>query len=393
MTVNSSLILQERLNRADRHQQLRHLTPRQGIDFSSNDYLGFSEDPYLRNQVTKQLHRVAIGASGSRLLRGTLPIHEKVEQNLAKFCGTEEALLFPSGYQANLGIFSALLTENDYVFSDQANHASIVDGIRLSRATKFIFPHNDLSTLSEQLRNVPGNNGLKIIATESLFSMDGDFAPLEELADLANKYQALLIVDESHATGIYGDFSNKRGGGLVQKLNLRASVFATIHTGGKALGVGGAWIAGTAPLRDYLINFCRPFIFSTAVTPHFATTLGRAAHYWSEVGVGRATSLLNSARKLFDLLKSQECDLNQFGIVLPKGISPIMPIIVGSNQRAIEISQYLHEIGFDVRAIRPPSVLDGMARLRITVKWNTSESDLNWLCENLTRTLIRGKKE
>ena len=200
---------------------------------------------------------VPLGASGSRLLRGDLDLFEVIEQRLANFCGNESALLFPSGYQANVGLLSALLSEKDIVFSDRLNHASIIDGIRLSRARKIVFPHNDLNALERGLEAAENQGGLRVIVTESLFSMEGDFSPLRALALLARKQGACLVVDESHATGLYGDFEKNRGGGRVQMLGLGAEVLATVHTGGKALGVGGAWVCGSRLLRDYLINFSR----------------------------------------------------------------------------------------------------------------------------------------
>ena len=232
--------LEDRLARIESLEQCRSLKRREGIDFSSNDYLGFSEDLGLRKGIHESIRDLPTGATGSRLLRGNLKLHEEVERKLARFCGSESALLFPSGYQANIGLLSALLCEGDNVFSDESNHASIIDGIRLGRAQKHVFKHNDLISLKKMLESTKGG-GTKFIVTESLFSMDGDFAPLKDMAALAHEYGAGLIVDESHATGVYGDFSRNFGGGLVQEQGLRHRVLATIHTGGKrwALGVRG----------------------------------------------------------------------------------------------------------------------------------------------------------
>jgi 8-amino-7-oxononanoate synthase len=364
MTGKQPLFLDHRLTEAQGLHQLRSLKLRQGSDFSSNDYLGFSEDEELCKRISESFKTIPLGATGSRLLRGNLALHESVERDLAEFCGADATLLFPSGYQANIGLLSAILTESDHVFSDESNHASIIDGIRLGRARKHVFRHNDTNALQQQLKAVK-DNGSKFIVTESLFSMSGDQAPLEQLAMIAHEYGAFLIVDESHATGVYGDFSSNRGGGLVQQLKLRECVFATIHTGGKALGVGGAWIAGSSLLRDYLINFSRPFIFSTAITPRTTAALGAAVQYWLELGRQRALEIRELSRH------DSRGDLPE--TTFPEG--PILSLIIGSNEKAIKLSRRLQNDGFDVRAIRPPTVAEGSARLRITLNWSIPRSE------------------
>jgi 8-amino-7-oxononanoate synthase len=204
-------LLAQRLSRLDVSFQRRVLAPRRGIDFASNDYLGFSQDPVFRGRVLDRLRDADVGSSGSRLLRGQSLLFEKVEQNLAEMSGTEAALIFPSGYQANLALLSGLLSSEDYVFSDQLNHASLIDGMRLSRAHRVVYPHRDWVALRRALTEVASQPGLKVIVTESLFGMDGDQAPLASLVDLADEFEALLVVDEAHATGIWG--SEGRGGG------------------------------------------------------------------------------------------------------------------------------------------------------------------------------------
>jgi 8-amino-7-oxononanoate synthase len=362
MDENSLSFLESRIAQAEMNGQERGLKQREGVDFSSNDYLGFSEDIEFREQTLRFLAGYPMGATGSRLLRGNLELHEDVEAKLANFCGAESALLFPSGYQANIALLSALLGEDDHVFSDEFNHASIIDGVRLGRARKHVFKHNDLSSLQVALNQAKGK-GSKFIVTESLFSMEGDFAPLKALADLAHEYDGHLIVDESHSTGVYGDFARNLGGGRVQECGLRQSVLATIHTGGKALGSGGAWIAGPSRLRDYLINFSRPFIFSTAPAPSVAASLSFAVDHWKSVGAHRAREIRTIAK---DFAEKLNC-------YAPKSASLILPIIVGSNQGTIRIARRLQDAGFDVRAIRPPTVPEGTARIRLTLKWGISQ--------------------
>lgn len=377
MSGDFASILSGRLEEARAQQRGRRLAIRCGADFSSNDYLGFSEDECLRDRAIDRLRDLPLGATGSRLLRGNLELHEEVEESLAGFCGTEAALVFPSGYQANLGLLSALLREGDQVFSDEANHASLIDGLRLSRARKVIFPHNDTRALRQLISTGATGRGNIFIVTESLFSMEGDFAPLDELAEIARETGAFLIVDESHATGVYG-------GGCVQVRGLRSPGLASVHTGGKALGVGGAWVAGSSLLREYLIQFCRPWIYSTAISPGLASTLAVAVDYWSEVGAARAIRIRERASRMFQRLQDEAEVLSAFGVSIPQTASPILPLIVGSNSRALELSQELRDKGFDVRAIRPPAVPEGAARIRITVNWNSSEEDQ----ENLFGALL-----
>ncbi len=341
----------------------RNLSYRKGIDFSSNDYLGFSKDPMLIQQVREAIQDFPLGSSGSRLLRGNLDIHEKAEGQLANFVGREAALLFSTGFQANIGFLSAILMPGDFVFSDELNHASLIDGIRLSKATKVVYPHKNMGKLSQFLEETPNREGLKVIVTESLFSMDGDIAPLVELQEIAQHFSAFVVVDEAHATGLYGSFDERLGGGIVQALGLSDSILATIHTGGKALGAQGAWIACDQKMKDYLVNFSRAFIYSTAPMPVVPLSLILAIEYWKEVGKSRAKEVLKQAlwlKKQFPELTIGYAD---------EACGPIVPIILGENERALKIGQRIQNEGFDVRTIRPPTVPKGTARLRLTVTW------------------------
>ena len=375
--------LKLRLEKATSLNQYRSLKKRHGIDFVSNDYLGFAQDQLVMKAFLKDISRLQMGSTGSRLLRGNLDIFEKVERDLADFCDREEALLFGSGFQANLALYSSLLTPEDIVFSDEYNHASIIDGIRLSKAQCKIFPHNDLKALGRLLESSKKHDGLKLICTESLFSMEGDLAPLREMAQLAEKNNAYLVVDEAHATGLYGS-------GLVQHYKIQDRVLASVHTGGKALGVSGAWIAMSRSLKDFLINFSRPFIYSTAPQPLLAKSLSASLTQWKKDGERRASYLKESCAFFISKLREREESLS---FSMPEGVSgPIIPVILGSNERALGVAQSLEKKGYDVRAIRPPTVPQGQARLRLTINFNHSEKILNKFLEDLFKVLGKFQK-
>ena len=358
-------VLEERLKQWDRQGRLRTLSLGAGIDFSSNDYLGFARDPVLRERLVGTIlsSGVPFGSTGSRLLRGHSALFDEAESVLAQFCSQEAALIYPSGFQANLGLLSALLAEGDLVFSDARNHASLIDGIRLSRARKCIY--STLDQLEEQLQEFASDPSFKLIVTESLFGMDGVKASLLELSKLAERYGAYLVVDEAHATGIWGQFERLRGGGWAQSLGISSRLLATLHTGGKALGLGGAWVACSHALKHYLVNASRPMIFSTAPMPLLPLSLLVTLQYWqSGVGPQRADLLLKKAQSLGQRLRVNVQD------------SPILPLHIGENQRSLEVAQKMQHRGFDVRAIRPPTVPQGTARLRVCVHAHHTEQDL-----------------
>jgi 8-amino-7-oxononanoate synthase len=341
-----------------------------GVDFCSNDYLGFATDAELHRRIHAATRDLPIGSAGSRLLRGHLEIHESAERTLAEFCGEEAALLYPSGYQANVGLLSALLTSADRVYSDESNHASIIDGIRLSGSTKRIYRHADMSHLEVLLREDAGCTGLKLIVTESLFSMEGDFAPLREISALARRYGAELVVDEAHATGIFGS-------GLVSTLAMREHVLATVHTGGKALGISGAWIAGSKQLKDYLFNFSRSQIFSTSVSPWLAAGLATSVDYYHELGLSRALNVQEKIRRLRTRSLGETASGDR--------LSPVFYWTTGTPQSALEAAASLQSQGFDVRAIRPPTVPENRCGLRVTVKWTNTESEIDALALALSK--------
>jgi 8-amino-7-oxononanoate synthase len=343
--------------------QLRQMRLPQGIDLVSNDYLGLAEHPYIKERMREALSVLPAGSGGSRLLRGHHEVFELLESRLAAFSGSEAALLFGSGYTANIGLLQAIVSEGDLVVSDERNHASLIDGIRLTKAQTIIYPHHDLNAMEAALQSP--RKGRAIVITESVFSMDGDLSPLAEMAALADQYDALLIVDEAHATGLYG----ARGSGRVEELGLRDRVTATMHTGGKSLGSGGAWVAGSRALRDVLVNRSRSFIFSTAPIPVLAAALDASLDIQRREPERRGEVHRKSAMVRHPLAASS---------VSAGGASPIIPIIAGtgSNEAALALQVGLQGVGFDVRAVRPPSVAPGTARLRITIRYPINDDDL-----------------
>jgi len=352
--------------------QLRNLTHPAGIDLCSNDYLGLSADPRLRQAVVEALeHGAAIASTGSRLLSGNAPVWEDLEAEFAAFVGAESTLFFTSGYAANLGLLSALLGPDDVVFSDSSNHASLIDGIRLSHARKVIFPHLDLNFLEDHLERAVAVRGQKFIIIESLFSMEGDRAPLREIAALAARHGAEIIVDEAHATGVFGP----QGRGLVAEAGLSGRVLASVHTCGKALASAGAFVACPKTLKLFLVNHARTFIFSTALPPYVAFQI-RAA-------IGFAREADEQRTRLFSLAASLRARLSEAGLNTGWSDSPIVPVLLGSNELALAAASRLRAEGFAIRAIRPPTVPPGTARLRLSLYAGLSATD----CERLSRAL------
>jgi 8-amino-7-oxononanoate synthase len=328
----------------------RELRPPAGIDFSSNDYLGYTK-------LALPCTSLARGGTASRLLRGHQAIWDEVEVALAEWHGAEAALVMTSGYTANEGLLGTLIEPHDWVASDQSNHASIIDGLRLSKAERFVYPHLDLDQLGTGLRRASEGRTPErqlFVVTESLFGMDGDVAPLAELAALARRYDAHLIVDEAHATGCFGP----TGGGLVDALGLRDQVLATVHTGGKALGVPGAYIVGSRLLKETLVNRCRHLIFTTALPPQVGAWWLDAIRRVRSDDAGRARLHTNAA----DFRRQ----LHAAGIAC-RGRDYIVPIVLGDNAAAVEAARALQDAGFDIRAIRPPTVPPGSARLRVSI--------------------------
>lgn len=332
---------------------IRKRRPPQGIDLSSNDYLGLSAHPLIKERMAAAVCAMGAGSTGSRLLRGERHCFTDLEQRFAEFKGTERSLYFSSGYLANLAVLTTFPERGDTIFSDEWNHASLIDGVRLSRAERVVFPHLYPGA-------VPAG---AFLVTESVFSMDGDLAPLERYKKLG----AALIVDEAHSVGLYGD----RGQGLVGD----DGVFVSVNPAGKALGVGGAFVAGPAWAIEYLEQRARPFIFSTAVPPAIAAALDASLDV-----IAAEPERRERVRFLARYLRER---LAAAGITVPAGDSPIIPVIIGENDRSVAVAAALQAAGFDVRAIRPPTVPDGTARLRISVNAGLSEQILNRFVDNL----------
>lgn len=346
--------LQHQLTALKAEGRYRSLRAPAGLDFSSNDYLGLGKCSRPESGAAPGLARTG---AASRLLRGHHALWDEVENTLAAWHQTEAALIFTSGYVANEGLLSTVVGAEDVVFSDQANHASIIDGLRLSRARRVVFRHNDLDHLEECLRNGGKQRGPGqqfFIVTESLFGMDGDRAPLVAIMDLAERHAAHLIVDEAHATGCFG----RCGAGLVDELGLRPRVLATVHTGGKAIGVPGAYVACAGLLRDYLINRCRHFIFTTALPP-------RIAAWWLDA-VERVQAAADLRVRLHENARRFRAALAERGLRCP-GADFIVPVPIGPDTEAVAAAQRLQDQGYDIRAIRPPTVAPGTSRLRVSI--------------------------
>ncbi|MGO8792516.1 MAG: aminotransferase class I/II-fold pyridoxal phosphate-dependent enzyme [Terriglobia bacterium] len=345
--------------------QLRSLSLPQGIDFNSNDYLGLGEDSRLREAVMKGLADGArMGSGGSRLLSGNARVWEELEEEFAAFVGADAALFFTSGYAANIGLLSSVIRKDDLVFSDSANHASIIDGIRFSGAGKVIFPHRDWGSLESELRRFAGSPRGKFIVVESLFSMDGDRSPIRDLANLADRYGAELIVDEAHAVGVLGP----QGRGLVAEGGASRQVLASVYPCGKALASAGAFVCGSPTLKQFLINQARTFIFNTALPPYFARQIRAAIQAVTEGDVLRTRVQESSC-----FLREQ---LHKAGFNTGSSDSHITPVILGANDWAVGYAEGLSKAGLRVRAIRPPSVPAGTARLRLSVTAKLKQEDL-----------------
>lgn len=355
----------KKLQEREEQQLLREMSLARGADFCSNDYLGFARDAILQKKIHESLAGIESGSTGSRLLRGHSELSARLERRLAQFSEREEALFFPSGYQANLGVFSSLLTKDSLVFSDEYNHASIIDGIKLSGAEKKIFKHNSVEHLQFLLKENE-KAGEKFIVIESLYSMRGDMAPLKTIVDLSLQYGAQLIIDETHATGVYG-------AGLSQRQDLHRHALVTVHSAGKAMGVSGAWVACDALIKEFMINFSRPFIYSTAPSPLVLQSILTSLEHWDIFGPVRSLECIDKAKDFVKQLKVFLVD----DMILGDG--PIVFLELKSNQVALSWANTLQSQGFDVRAIRYPTVPEHQAGLRISIHATHGPADLRSL--------------
>jgi len=340
------------------------------LDFSSNDYLGLSEHPKLKEASIKAAEKFGTSSSASRLMSGDLEIHHQLEDKTAEFKGTQSALVFNSGYQANVGVISSLCKKGDVVFFDKLSHASIIDGVMLSGARFFHFRHNDLDNLEHLLKRERHNFDVSLIITETVFSMDGDMPPLKGLVALKEKYNSMFMVDEAHATGIFG----KNGSGLVEKEGLIDCVDLTMGTFSKALGSFGAYIACSNVIKQYLINACRSFIYSTALPPAIIAANLAALDVVRDEPFRRSI-LLENANYFREELRKRGFEV--------LGSSQIVPLIIGESQRAVMLSEELRKRGCRVLPIRPPTVPAGKSRLRFSLTYHHSGNELGKLIDDI----------
>lgn len=360
------------LRTLDERNLRRTLAEIRGVNLCSNDYLGLAEHPKLREATLRAVQNAPrVGGTGSRLLSGQTEAWRVLEEEFAAFAGTEEALFFGSGYAANMGLLAALVGKDDVVYSDALNHASLIDGMRLSGARKVIYPHLDLQVLEDRLREEAGAPWRKIIITESIFSMDGDIAPLRKIAELADEYEAAIILDEAHAIGVMGS----EGRGLAAEAGIVPHLLAVVHTCGKALGCAGAFVCGPAVLKEHLINHARTFIFSTALPPYFSQQIRAAVQLAAGMDTERQ-ELQERAQHLRAALRAEGFDTAGSG-------SQIVPVVFGDVQETLAAAEHLQNEGFAVRAIRPPTVPEGKSRLRLSLTSRIPQHELDRLVKSL----------
>jgi 8-amino-7-oxononanoate synthase len=360
---------------ADRGR-LRSLRERSGIDFTSNDYLGLAESAELRQAAADAVARgVPVGSGGSRLLRGNHPEHEALETEAATYFGAETALYFGGGYVANFAIFSTLPQAGDLVVHDELIHASVHEGLRRGRADFVPVPHNNVDAFDAAIVRwrKAGGKGRPWLSVESLYSMDGDSPNLVELFAVADRHEAMVVIDEAHATGVLGP----QGRGLAAAFEGRDNVI-TLHTCGKALGTVGGFILAPRVVRDFLVNRSRPFIFATAPSP-LTASITRVALELSRSNPERRVRLARLVQFAGNELRRQ-CGIEPSG-------SQIVPVIVGSDRAAVTLAASLQRRGYDIRAIRPPTVPEGTARLRIALTLNVDEPTVAGLFEALSEDL------
>lgn len=386
-------LIETELTRIKAAKGFRHIRSQRPIDsthvaiegktylvMNSNNYLGLTDCLHVRESAIQAIHQYGTGSGGARLTSGNNPLYEELEAALADFKGTEAALVFNTGYMANVGIISSLIGKEGYIFSDALNHASIIDGCRLSRGTTRVFAHKDMGQLERLLEEVPVEVP-KLIVSDGVFSMDGDLAPVSDICDLAGKYNALVMIDDAHATGVIAG-----GRGTAHAFNCQKRVDLQVGTLSKALASEGGFVATSQKFRDYLVNKARSFIFSTALSP---ATIGAA--------LGSLIELKEHPEVQKRLVRNQvfmEKLLHNRGIACQTE-SPIFPILVGSNERALQLADYMYDRGILLSAIRPPTVPEGQSRLRLTVTAAHTEEELAQVADVLSEGLqaFSSKKE
>ena len=388
------------LERTDLRRSLERVERRPGgrivrdgravVDFSSNDYLGLASDPRIAEALASAARSGGTGAGAARLISGNHPLHEELEEALARFKGTEAALLFATGFMANAGVLPALAGEGDVLYSDELNHASVVDGCRLSRADVRVFPHRDLDALDGMLDEDAGRDGNRWIVVDGVFSMDGDLFPLDRLAELADAHGAHTYVDDAHGTGVLGD----TGRGSPEHWGVEGRIDVVMGTLGKALGTSGAFVAGSFELREWLLNRARSFVFTTGTPPALAAATLEALRIIEAEPERRERLRANGSRLRHGLRE-----------LIPRGKSGppaewrdpsdgdegtaghITPLVLGEADRAVQVGRRLLERGFQVGTIRPPSVPEGTSRLRISVSAAHEADQIDALLEALDDVL------
>ncbi len=376
LVMNFSKLLKQKLDwiKENNLYRSRYILPEDIIDFSSNDYLALKDNPETKEKLCLNIEKLSLGSGASSLISGYKDVQKQLEEELSKFKETEGCLVVGSGYLANTGLIQALTSQEDVVFSDRLNHASIIDGIRLSKAKKVIYRHNDMNDLEDKIKKEK-TGGFKFIITDGVFSMEGDVVPFDQLKTIADRYNAVIIVDDAHATGIIGD-----GKGTVFHFGLKPDEnIIQVGTLSKALGSYGAFICGSNILIDYLINRMRTQIFSTALSPvqNFISLSNLKIIQREPI---RREKVLKLSEYLYKQAKKEKIDLNFYG-------TPILTLIVGDEKKALHIRNKLLENRLFVQAIRPPTVPEGSARLRITISYKHSDNDINLLVKFLKEIL------
>lgn len=344
------------------------------LNFSSNDYLGLANHPALRAAAHRSLDDDGFGAGASPLVSGYHAVHRAAEERFAAFVGVERAVLFPSGYAANLGILAALADRSAEIFGDRLNHACLNDGALLSRATHTRYPHLDLDALSQRL--AASSATLRIVATDTVFSMDGDVAPVREMLALCERHDAWLVLDDAHGIGVLGE-----GRGALAHFDVRSARIAYMATLGKALGGYGAFVAGAPQLVDWLVQRARTYIYSTALPP----LVGAAAMAALDVIEGDE----RPARVLAERIATFRHACGQLALPLSQSSTAIQPVVVGDPARALEVAARLKDAGFLVPAIRPPTVPEGTSRLRISLSAGHSVAEVEALAGALAKALAQ----
>lgn len=367
----------QNLLRRLRHARLRkegkiYFGNNEYFDFSSNDYLGLAEHPALKEASKKAIEKFGTGSAASRLLSGSLEIHHQLEEKTAFLKEKENALVFNSGYQANIGIISSLFKTGDAVFCDKLSHASITDGILLCGARLFRFRHNDINHLESLLKKTVGKFKDRLIVTETIFSMEGDRPPLKQIVELKEKYNCKILTDEAHATGIFGE----NGSGVVAEENLSSKIDFIMGTFGKALGSFGAYIACSNRIKEYLINTSHSFIYSTALPPSVIAANLAALELLKKEPFRRKT-LLENAKYFRTALKSKGLQAG--------GASQIIPLIVGKTEQTIALSEQLQKQNYWALPIRPPTVPPGQSRIRFSLTYHHNKEILQDLAERIAK--------